>query len=157
MVTRAIGWAIGVVVAAALLGTAVLVFGGGDSSSTANRAAADPADSGPPLAGANANPLPSYTSAGRATGPVPAPTFAPVTPPPVYVPVASGAVPVLNAPARGTTPTLDLPGYDPGADNSLEARVRRNCTDPPSPPNPGYRMCYDTERNKETPAPVPGG
>ncbi|GAC1332144.1 MAG: hypothetical protein NVSMB13_20700 [Mycobacteriales bacterium] len=146
--------------AAALIGTAVLLLAGGDGSGGA-RTPADPADSGPPLPGANANPLPSYVAVARTGDPTPAPTFAAVTAPPAYVAVADGRVPTLTAPARGTVPSLDLPRYDPGPDDSLEARVRRNCTDPPSPPNAGYRTCYDTERNKETPAPglppPPGG
>ena len=153
MISRAIGWAICVALAAALIGTAVLVLAGG-SGSGGPRTPADPADAGPPLPGANANPLPSYVAVGRTGGPTPAPTFAPVTAPPAYVAVADGRVPALTAPARGSVPSLDQPRYDAGPDDSLEARVRRNCTDPPSPPNAGYRTCYDTERAKETPAPL---
>jgi len=151
MITRVIGWAIGIAVLAALVGGALLVISGGGGGSNSSRTAVlDPADTGPPPPGSNANPLPSYVAVARTGDPRPNPTFAPVTAPPAYVPVLQGAVPVLTAPARGSVPALDLPGYDPGPDDSLEARVRRNCTDPSAPPNEGYRKCYDREKDKES-------
>jgi hypothetical protein len=142
-----------VAVAVALLAAAIgggLLLGTGGSKSTK----ATPTVYGPPPAQAYDSPAPFYTPTPYTMPELPRVVVPPLTPPPGYVPVAKGAGAISDPPTPGAPNTNVGPAYNPPFDDSLEARVQRECGRG-APLTTEFQDCYQRVRATSPSTPGP--